>query len=139
MLATQVLKTILDDSKAHHLHVLIGSYLCAAGAQAIHAALDELIGAGDEGVVGYQFNLEMAFGRNVVASTIDTVCEDWADMLDQGVRTTDLETDMGAVCLHVIVRADYLLSGLRDLPAETVMDMRRAVAEHCAAVVRGFH
>lgn len=139
MLSTQILKTILADTRAHELHVLIGRYLCAAGADGINSALDALIEAGDAGAVGYQFDLEMAFGRNVVASTIDTVCEEWSELLDLGVRTTDLETDTGALCMHVLVRAGYMLSGLPDIPKETALEMRRAVAEHCAALARGFH
>lgn len=132
LMITQVLKAILEDEKAVRLHVLVGEYLCASGPAAVFKALDSLIGESDEGSVGYREDLESAFGKHIVAATVDTVGEEWLELLGERVRTSDLDSEIGAVCLQTIVRADYMLSGMTHLPSASRAGIMGAVAEQCS-------
>ena len=131
----RVLKTILEDQEVQFLHPLVLRYLCAARPNDLFTAVEELIEKSNAQRSGYCADLEMAFGRYVVAATIDTVCEDWAEVLDLSARTTGLDSDAGEMCLGVLVRAEFMLAGLAHLPVESLQQMRKAVAEQCHSLL----
>lgn len=137
MLSTAIFRAVFEDRDAHGLHALAGAYLCASGATAIAQALEDLLEHADDGKRGYRDDLEMAFGRNIIGGTVETVCDDWADVLSLGVRNTSLNTDLGVLVLHVLVRADYLMASKPAADAVAMAGLKANVADQLDMMVQG--
>lgn len=81
--------------------------------------------------------INQAFATAVVAATLDTVCEDWCELLEQGVRTTELDSVVGLCCLQLIIRADMLIEDMADVREGIAEPLKVAVARQCQVFLYG--
>lgn len=124
------------EPEEERLRVAVARFLVASGDDEVVAAYDAMLVACTP-ATAHADELLAALAAEVVAATVETVCETWVDVLDMGVRTTDADSVVGIHCIQLLLRAQLLLEDMADVTGGAKDLVRESVASQCRVFLYG--